>query len=184
MKRVVLALAIPACVPDREVAKVNEQCRESMSEVVYRHACQHGELGPYEAVDAGAVRGGPIPIVDGAQRVLDVTLPADEASADGDGLSYVTYVATRDGEHALFAGANYAAVELVVSRDGARLIGTPLEPVPDRGACGGMVEVTGYTFEAGAHYLFELGPSPAPALRLFVDHLATFGDAWSDRCID
>lgn len=179
-----VALVAPACVPDRELAKVDEECRESMSEVVYRHACQHGQLGPYEAVDAVAAREGPIPIVDGAQRVLDVKLPAEGASADADGVSYLTYVATRDGEHAMFAGAEYAAVAIAVSRDGARLLGTPLEPMPDRAACGGMVEVTGFTFEAGAHYLFELGPATAPALRLFIDHLATFGEAWSDRCID
>jgi hypothetical protein len=169
-----------ACLPDRPIAKVNELCREEMAPSVYHHACQHGQLGPYEPVDAVALRDSVLPTVGGGQRVLDIKLP----SLDAESVSYVRYAATRDGQHAVFAGADYLAVPVKLYRDGAVAAATPIEPVPDPVACGGMVEVTGFELTAGEAYVLELGPTRAPRMRMFIEHLPTFSETWSDRCVD
>jgi len=86
-------------------------------------------------------------------------------SADADGVSYLSTSRRATASRAVHGG-RLRGCRITVSRDGAPILGTPLEPMPDPAMCGGMVEVTGFTFEAGAHYLFELGPTAAPALRL------------------
>ncbi|MGN6104918.1 MAG: hypothetical protein ACTHU0_07435 [Kofleriaceae bacterium] len=173
-----LCLLAAGCVPDRPIAAIADDCREQMGEVVYEHACQHGALGPYESVEAVATATASLPTVDGAQRVLDIRLPA----GDPDGISYLRYVATRDGQHAVFSGAAFAAVRISVLDRGAEVSDTPLEPMPDPAGCGGMVEVTGFELTAGESYVFALGPTTAPGMRMFIEHLATFGEGWSERC--
>ncbi len=177
--------ACAACwVPDRSIGIVNEQCLERVSEEVYHHACQHGRLGPYATVDAVAT-GTALPTVDSAQRVLVARLPPREL--DPDGVSYLRYVASRDGQHVVFAGAENRAIAITIATEarGRRLPLTPIEPVPaDAGGCGGMLDVNGIELTAGEAYVIMLGPTSATELRLFIEHLPTFDEEWSDQCTD
>lgn len=170
------------CVPDRPIAEVNEACLEAMGPAMYRHACQHGRLGPYSSIDSVAVATRGLPTVDSAQRVLEVTLPPRELDADG--TSYVRYVATRSGQHAVFAGAEGRPVPLALLHGAQQLPVTPIEPVPSTMVCGGMHDVTGVVLELGEEYVIAIGPIDAAEVRLFVEHLPTFGEQWSERCVD
>lgn len=171
-----------ACVPDRPIAKVDEDCLEQMDDAMYHHACQHGRLGPYTMVDAVAVVSMVLPTVDAAQRVLTVKLPPHDL--DPDGISYMRYVATRNGQHAVFAGAEGRPVHVDVRQGDRRLPLTPIEPVPSSAMCGGMLDVTGVELVAGEEYVLALGPTDAAELRMFIENLPTFGQEWSDRCVD
>jgi hypothetical protein len=171
-----------ACQPSRSFAIVNEACVEQMSEVVYHHACQHGRLGPYTPVDAVAISAATVPTVDAAQRVLSVKLSPREL--DPDGISYVRYVATRTGQHAVFAGAGAWPVEVAIDRAGIGLPLTAIESVDDPARCGGMRSVVGVELTAGEPYLLAIGPTDEPEIRMFVEHLPTFGEEWSDQCVD
>jgi hypothetical protein len=179
---VILAVLAASCVPDRDVAIVNEDCREQMSAKVYRHACQHSALGPFEEAEAVAVRDQPAPLMGDPHRVLSIRIPPREV--DPDGTSYVRYAASRGGPHAVLIGASYHAAAIAMWRGANRLRATPIEPVANPETCGGMIEVAGYDLSAGAEYRLELGPTSAPEIRIFLEHLPTFGETWSDRCVD
>lgn len=169
-------------VPDRPIAIVNEECLEEIDVTVVRHACQHGRLGPYTMVDAVAIDAIAPPTVDAAQRVLAVKLPPIEL--DPDGTSYLRYVATRAGQHAVFVGAASRTVSVAIGHAGRQLPLTRIEPVQNPSACGGMLDVTGVELAIGEEYVLVLGPTNAGDLRLFIEHLPTFGKEWSDRCVD
>lgn len=171
-----------ACVPDRSVVAVREDCLEQMDEDIYHHACQHGQLGPYTPAEAVAVSTLALPTGDAAQRVLVVRLPPRDF--DPDGRSYLRYAATRTGQHAVFAGEGGRPVAIALLHEGRQLPATPIEPVPDAVRCGGMRDVTGFELVAGDDYVVALGPTNAAELRVFIEHLPTFGHQWSDRCID
>ena len=173
-----LAILTAGCI-DRPIAAVNEACREQMAEIVYHHACQHGRIGPYEPVVAVATRAASPPVINAAQRVLAIELPRP----DPDERSYMRLVPSRDGHHAVFAGADYQGIAVALFDADRPVAPTPIEP-PDPTRCGGMVEVVGFELAIGRDYLVELGPSTAPAVQMFVEHLGTFNEDWSDRCVD
>jgi hypothetical protein len=153
----------------------DDECRAVVEEVVYKHACQHARLGPYEAVDAVANRSVSAPSVSVSQKVQLVTIPTEE-------ISYVRYVPSRSGQHAIFAGSDGVPVPLRLFRDGLEVPSVPIERPPRDVDCGAMATVTGVVLEAGTEYLIELGPTREPGIELFFEHVTTFGEGWLDPC--
>lgn len=174
-------IALTACAPERNFGLLVDECQETMPEKVYDHACQHGELGPFETTYAAPSAEHATGLISGRQRAIDVTVPP--AALDSDALSYVLYRPSRDGQHAIFSGTDRVGIEI-----SARLLGgaavpkVPLRPVSNQARCGGMIEVTGFELTSGQTYLFELGPTVSESVRLFIEHVESFSARWSEQC--
>jgi hypothetical protein len=170
---------LAGCVPDRPIAPLVEECREGLAAVVYEHACQHGRLGPFEKATAVTDEAFLLSPVSARQRTIEVTLPH---GSDDDRVSYLLYTPSRDGQHAVFTGSQSAAVGITAWRGVEPVPRIPIEAVRDSGGCGGMVEVTGFELKAGERYVFEIGPTNAPAMKMFIEHVGSFGTQWSSQC--
>ncbi|MDX2088059.1 MAG: hypothetical protein SFX73_09420 [Kofleriaceae bacterium] len=174
---------LAACAPDRSVVPYDDdKCRGVVAGEVYKHACQHGRLGPYADVTA-THDPDQTALVGGSQRALRVTLPPIEEDAMA--ISYFRYKPPRDGQHAVFAGDDGFPIDIAMLHDGTALDGVLLEqvqaftPVRD---CGGMTEVFGFELERNVEYVVQIGPTARTSLMIFVDHLPTFGTAWVLPC--
>lgn len=168
------------CTPDRNFAPIVEECREAMPTVVYEHACQHGELGPFEKTAAAPSPSLLLAPVGARQRALEVSMPRLEG--DEPRLAYLQYRPSRDGQHAIFTGAGGRDVEVVVMRGDSLVPGVLLEHPRTSGSCGGMSEVTGFELSSTETYVFELGPTTAQSVTMFIEHLGSFGAEWSEQC--
>jgi hypothetical protein len=168
------------CVPDRNFAPLVEECREAIPRVLYEHACQHGRLGPYERAAAAPEASLLAAPVSARQRTLEISMPGLDSNDDE--LAYLQYIPSRDGQHAVFSGAGRLPVSISATRDGMALPKVALELVREVGSCGGMVEVTGFELVAGATYVFEIGPTEAREVTMFIEHLGSFGAQWSEQC--
>jgi hypothetical protein len=178
----IVSMVIASCVPDRSLGILVEECLETLPAVVYKHACQHGRLGPFESTSAFPDKTSALAPVNARQRTVEVAIPP--RALDQDGISYLSYTPSRDGQHAIFSGADNApvGVSLFDESEQATVSGVAIESVTDPEKCGGMVEVTGFELVQGRRYLIELGPTNAQTLRIFVEHAATFGTGWSNSC--
>lgn len=174
-----LVVGAVGCVPDRPIAPLVEECHEGMAAVVYEHACQHGRLGPFEKATAVTDEAFLISPVSARQRTIEVALPH---SSDDDQISYLLYTPSRDGQHAIFSGSDRLAVSISAWRGEEPLQRVPIAPVRDVGSCGGMVEVTGFELTAGQPYVFQIGPTAAPSMKMFIEHVGSFGTQWSSQC--
>jgi hypothetical protein len=173
------AIALAGCAPDRTLVPT-DACQASIAAVLYDHACQHGDLGPYEAVIAVGDRSVEPPIVGSAQRVLVVELP--HRAGDDDRRSYFAYRPSRDGQHAVFTGAGGHGVEIAILDRGERLHATAIAPVPAALPCGELRWVTGFELVASQVYLVEVGPTSAPVVDVFFEHVESFGGPWQEVC--
>lgn len=174
-----LLLGLAGCVPDRTVAPLVEECREGLAAVVYEHACQHGRLGPFEKATAVTDEAFLLSPVSARQRTIEVALPH---GGDDDLISYLLYTPSRDGQHAVFSGSERAAVGITAWRGDEPVPRIAIDPVRDVGGCGGMVEVTGFELRAGERYVFEIGPTTASSMKMFIEHVGSFGTQWSSQC--
>jgi hypothetical protein len=180
MLGVAWAAAAAGCVPDRNFAPLVEECREAIPQVLYEHACQHGRLGPYELAAAAPEASLLAAPVSARQRTLEISMPSLDANDDE--LAYLQYRPSRDGQHAVFSGAGRLPVSISATRDGVALPKVAIEMVREVGSCGGMIEVTGFELVAGATYVFEIGPTEAREVTMFIEHLGSFGAQWSEQC--
>lgn len=167
------------CVPDRSFAPLVEECREAIAPEIYAHACQHARLGPFEKATAVADAELLFAPVTARQRTLEVALPH---GGDDDQISYLLYTPSRDGQHAIFSGAERLPVTVAAWRGEAPVTRVPIEPVRDLGGCGGVVEVTGFELRAAETYVFELGPTSSASMKMFIEHVGSFGTQWSAQC--
>ncbi len=174
-----LTYGLGGCVPDRSVAPLVEECREGLAAIVYDHACQHGRLGPFEKATAVPDEAFLLSPVSARQRTIEVALPG---GSDDDQISYLMYTPSRDGQHAVFSGSERAAVGISAWRGEEPVQRIAIDPVRDVGSCGGMVEVTGFELRAGEPYVFEIGPTNASSMKMFIEHVGSFGTQWSSEC--
>lgn len=169
------AVAFAGCAPNRSFGPVNE-CVVEISDSIYAHACQHARRGPFHNVTAqvSASDATPVSVI---QRVLTVAMPNSPEQ-----VGYLRYRPTRDGAHAVFSGERGNIV--AVTATGPE--GTPLREVsvvsPSQD-CGGLPWITGFEFKLGSDYLLAIGPTEATEVRIFIEHLGTFGaPGWDSQC--
>lgn len=165
-----------ACAPDRGLTPIDD-CVVPMDEVIYDHACQHGRRGPFQAVTAQA-SAADAPTVSVGQRVLTIAMPP----ASGARLGYLRYRPTRDGAHAAFSGADGEGVAVrAADPDGAPVRAVTV--VPPSQDCGALRWITGFELAVGVDYLLTIGPTDAAEVRIFIEHLGTFGaPGWEEQC--
>jgi hypothetical protein len=176
---IAVSVAAAGCAPERSLVPA-DACHAAIGAIVYDHACQHGALGPYEAVIAVGDQSIEPPVVGGGQRVLVVELP--RPVGDDDRRSYFRYRPTRDGQHAVFTGAAGRGVELAIFDGGEALHATAIAPVPATLACGELSWVTGFELAASQVYTVEVGPTSASVVDVFFEHVESFGAPWHEEC--
>ncbi|TPV94499.1 MAG: hypothetical protein B7733_14755 [Myxococcales bacterium FL481] len=160
-----------------------DECEPILGEDVYIHACQHGDMGPFEAVQASPHPDGWLAATNTTQHVFDVHMNAGEA--EGPSRWYVGFRPSRDGAHAVFIGATDEDIDLEVFVADERLERDHQEVVSNPSGCGEMSRVDVFTFERGTQYTLAFGPTDAPSVRVFFEHPDTFGrGGWESRCDD
>ena len=82
----------------------------------------------------------------------------------------------------MFSGSQRTAVGISAWNGDEPVPRVALDPVRDVGGCGGMVEVTGFELRAGEPYVFQIGPTDAASMKMFIEHVGSFGTQWSSQC--
>ena len=160
--------------PDRPIAVFEPQCFVPVPAQMYNHACQHGELGPFQQVEALS-NATLTKAVNGGGRILAVNLPGPT--------SYMRYRATRQGQHAIFSGSAGAGVEVQMFFNDEPLPKNDIEPVAADLPCGELSWVTGFVLQQDMDYVVEIGPTRFQDVKLFIESVETFGaQDWSASC--
>ncbi len=161
------------CHPDYgfclDVGQERCRCSPRLSVALRQHACQHGDLGPFEDVVAAADPRAAAPPVDRTQRTFRVALDLTRPSR-------VSYRPVRDGDHAVFYGLGQQ-LELADST------GRPLTPLHVESAgCAAFDRISLYRLARDEVVTVTATPTGRAELTLFLEHKDTFPEAWDVTC--
>jgi MYXO-CTERM domain-containing protein len=150
-----------------------DACDRVLGEKVIEHACSHGTHGPFDTV-VGAEASGTPPSVNIVHHTYEIVMPAEAPPYRG----AVTYTPERQGPHVLFTQPR---VDLRV------LSGTVALPLEYREAvaktCAAFDEAMVVPLSKEEVIRVEIDRSPTREVKLFIEHLGTFGDeAWGTNC--
>jgi hypothetical protein len=141
----------------------------SIGEPLRRHACQHGEHGPFATVVVGSVP----PNISASHLTYEIT-------GGGKGPWQVLYLPVRDGLHALFVeGAMRVAVQPM--EEGGDVPRLHTELIADCRFEHAYLHV----LQRRRPFLVTVEPdADAGWVGLFVEHVGTFGAAaWQNACV-
>ncbi|MDI1434963.1 putative metal-binding motif-containing protein [Polyangium sorediatum] len=157
------------------VEQGEEACLPHLGEPLVAHACSHVEHGEPKNVVAAKDNATAPPSVDEVHEAFRVALPSQGGERSG----VVGYLATRDGEHAIFV---HPAVPVRVERASSGETLPIVETAPPT-SCAGLSEAPVVDLQKDEQHRVYFGPTDAAEVELFIEHLGTFAEeAWAVRC--
>ncbi|MDC0746159.1 putative metal-binding motif-containing protein [Polyangium mundeleinium] len=168
-------LLLAGCGSHVVVEQGEKACVPRLGELPVAHACSHVEHGEPTDVVAAKDDAAALPSVDDVHDAFRVALPSQGGESSG----VVGYLATRDGEHAIFV---HPAVPLRVERaaSGETL---PIVETTTPTSCAFFSEAPVVDLRKDEQHRVYFGPTDAAKVELFIEHLGSFADeAWAVRC--
>jgi MYXO-CTERM domain-containing protein len=153
-------------------AGAEPNCTNVVAPTPVEHACSHATNGKLENAVA-TPSSESAPAVDVIHQAYAVELPNGGAAA-----GFVSYVASRDGEHLVLTDR---PVPVTVTQSAGQVL-APIMSGPVSG-CARLPHGYAVELALGERYTVALGPDSDDPVILFMEHLGTFGeDSWSVRC--